>query len=94
MDDTRPITEDDLIRALERAIRDRQTGEDGDGVTFKELKKALKGVPRYRIYAALDELGDRVVAVKVRRTNRANRISVVPAYRLAAPGKHEEEHDA
>ena len=93
MDTTgRGLTEDDLLQAMEAALR--QAEEAGEGaMTANEMKDAL-GVSIKRVYSAMDELGDLIECIEVRRKNRANRISVVPAYRIRQTGGSQHaDHD-
>jgi hypothetical protein len=86
---TKGVTEEDLLKAMQEALR--QAEEAGAGaLTAAEMVQAL-GVSVKRVYAAMDALGDKIECIEVRRANRANRISVVPAYRLKQTqgGSHE-----
>jgi hypothetical protein len=90
MDTTnRRLTEDDLLQAMEDALR--QAEETGDGaLTAAEMKDAL-GVSIKRVYNAMDALGKLIECIHVRRMNRANRITVIPAYRLKQTGGSQHE---
>ena len=76
------LTENDLIRALLEAQGEEDNPEGA--LTTKEMVRRL-GWSQYQVYTTFDELiqsGHEIEVVRVRRRNRAGRISVVPAYRL------------
>lgn len=74
-----PVTESDLLRALQEALR-RPDNPEG-ALTTAMLVKRL-GWGERRVYQALDQLGDAVECVYIEMPNRTGSASKRPAYRL------------
>ncbi len=81
------ITQDELLSALESAIRNSRG--PSQGVTVSELQKLMGNCGKERVWTGLRELKDAGMLIPVRRatTDIAGRPSFVPAYLLKKPAK-------
>ena len=75
------LSPDFTMNSLIDTLRDLMMDEDQEALTTREMEQAL-GVSQKKVYRLLDELGDDVIVVRKKITNRVGHQQTVPAYRL------------